>query len=237
MSNYVLHCSGGLGNRLLGLASARVLCPEGEIAVYWPRGPFPISKASPRLDPLFEDLYEPLPGYRFVEKEEFLDLRKAGVKYAYSHGVLPGAARPELYDRISEFRLGSESLRQYHRIRNAIGSSSYASCLIRCHGHHKTRAWNPTKMFRRLLDKLPRPVFVCCDDPKFSRSLRDVVVASKSGSMGSVEQLITVTAEFRILAESRTFHAPPFTAMAVFVQALRGQSLRVDRPIGDWSII
>ncbi len=237
MERFLLHCSGGLGNRLLGLLSARQQFPKAEVIVYWPTGAFPISKAAPRLDARFEDLYCPLEGFRFVEKPEFEVQRKTDTKYGYSHGALPKTRVEELFLLKSQLHLSVASRQESYKIRDRL-KGPYSGCLVRLRGHHKTQAWNPTDKFTRLINRLTGTVFGCCDDPRFWASIqRPVVYASKTGSLGSVQQLITVAAELSVLADASYFYAPPYTAMAAVVQMLRSASLKCDKPIGDWSII
>lgn len=232
MTDYALHCSGGLCNRLLGLLSARAKHPEAHLHVYWPVGSYKVSKAFPRLDAKFEQLYADLPGVTFIPLDQLEQLKRKKMKYGYSHGVLPNTPSQLLYPWKTLFQLRDPTL--YLKAKSQL-VSPYTGCLIRCHGHHFTSDWKPQEKFTSLLKSLSKPVFICCDDSNFASRFPSSVSVPKPGPIGSISQLTGVAADLQILAEADEFYSPPFTAMAVYVQLLRDQPLHAHKPIGDWS--
>lgn len=237
MQLFALQCSGGLGNRLLGLLSARQRHPLAKIVTYWSTGPFKVTKAGPRLEAQFLQLYEPIDGFQFVGKDEFEKVKSSrGIRFGYSHGMLPGTRAEELWQLAGLLKLAQGPVDIYRHWRSLL-PGDYHGCLIRLRGHRETQAWDPRHKFEKLLARLKRPVFVSCDDPGYAKTLHDVYFATKPGRFGSLEQLTVVAAELQLLAEAKSFYAPPCTALAAIIQVLRGQSPQAAHPIGDWSFL
>lgn len=251
MRTVVATTGGGLGNRLLGLASVMILAAkaDAELKVYWPEGTTGTGTPEGFFCP-FSSLYKPPCQFiTAVDRNQVLmkphthysledqrtgrsPVSDTGTTYYYTHGAIREAAT------LSELRVQLEALRPSAAVRSKLATARtllndqlYDGLLVRCHGHPKARRWNPSIKFNQLLMTRPHnsPVscYLACDDRSVTARLMAhpycrTVVLPRPGRRNTEEELTTVAADIAILSRCERFYATPFCALTELIKVLRG---------------
>jgi len=248
LKKLLITTGGGLGNRLLGLASAMVLSRRHgiELQVYWPVGEPGNTGTSEGFHCEFDQLY--IPPCEFVTQlecnkmlarqhrhyslksqlEGICPVADDGVTYFYTHGAIKGTATPaELQHELLTIRPGSQLRNRLLAAKVLMDDRHYDGMMVRCHGHPKARRWNSLVKFQQLLRHDHHGSFyLSCDDHdtsvRLAGSRHRTVMLPRPWKRNSCDELMTVAADLMMLIDSDTLYATPFSALTEFLRVMRG---------------